>query len=321
MHLSNTLTLTQVAAMREPNNSMLYCFTRNLEEGLGLRPLDMPLQLNVAKGIHPTLAHHPHDNDHQCGAIINAITGTTKLVFVDYRPWIDTHGCLMVIVWLFLVPLAVLLARYRHILEASPPSLWFHVHRGLAALSVLMMLGAMMVAWIKFFESEPNTLKLSHKVLGYLLLALVPAQVLGTFIRPAPDSPKRPLWNKVHFTLGRLAILLGMTNVGLGIASYRKTFAVDVATWVASSTILGVVMVVVAVLLEVAKRKLAAAEVLGFPKDHLAHAVAHVRLIRAGSSGGHHGGGARKASRLGRDKDKEAPAVNINRQRTARFTM
>ncbi len=51
------------------------------------------------------------------------------------------------------------------------------------------------------------------------------------FLRPAPDAPRRPLWNAVHHNLGRLAVLAAWANCSLGIYLAHSRFMQVSAGW------------------------------------------------------------------------------------------
>lgn len=76
-------------------------------------------------------------------------------------------------------------------------------------------------------------------LLMLLLLLTAPAavscmpQLLLGFIRPTATAPtqRRHLWDLVHSTVGRVAMLLGLANVGLGIVIFCTIYSGNFSVW------------------------------------------------------------------------------------------
>jgi len=123
------------------------------------------------------------------------------------------HAVLMGLSWVVLVPSGVLIARY---LKGAGP-IWFQLHRAINSLGVLMFF----IAWIIGLAEGSRTSK-THLSLGSIAVILGVLQVVNALLRPhAPDAggptKQRFIWFLIHSNAGRLAIILAIANVFVGL--------------------------------------------------------------------------------------------------------
>lgn len=129
------------------------------------------------------------------------------------------HAVLMVVGWAALLPVGVLIARFRPGAGAT----WFQAHRvtqfvGLVAVIVafVLILKAYQASGKENFNSDHARIGLAAVVLGLL-------QPFNAFIRPSAASSgfkrtqARALWEVVHKGAGYVAILLAWLNIVLGL--------------------------------------------------------------------------------------------------------
>ncbi|KAI8812800.1 hypothetical protein BJ742DRAFT_767925 [Cladochytrium replicatum] len=141
------------------------------------------------------------------------------------------HGWLMALAWGVFAPSAVIVARY------FKPKLgvwWFRIHYILFTLVVLFTFIALGLIYVytessggeQFSVSDP--LKGTHVVLGMLLICAAPLQaVLGIVIDKLFDPARSaiPIRDKIHWWVGRSALLLGFAVVvPIGLALYSSYF-------------------------------------------------------------------------------------------------
>ncbi|XP_065561924.1 uncharacterized protein LOC136028167 isoform X2 [Artemia franciscana] len=139
----------------------------------------------------------------------------------DVQGLITCHGILMTIAWMLIVPVTTLLPRHKQSwngkkLFSLPP--WFALHRLLAIVAVALTACSFIIifiakgGWVNVEDQLAN----SHAVLGVIITVLAILQPLGSMLRPAPDHPKRWLFNVIHACTGYLLFILGMVSIFLG---------------------------------------------------------------------------------------------------------
>eukprot|EP01083_Nonionella_stella_P151285 483180_1 len=138
--------------------------------------------------------------------------------FGDLSTWLQVHVITMYIAWGFMFPLGVLIPMsFREAFQDE--SKWFHLHRALQLLGLVLLLIGCSVA----FANVPLHFSGSHQKLGLALFILALFQPLNAFCRPSRrvDSDGliptfRRSWEIMHKNVGRVTIVMGWANVILG---------------------------------------------------------------------------------------------------------
>eukprot|EP01116_Phalansterium_solitarium_P017926 TRINITY_DN4564_c0_g2_i1.p1 TRINITY_DN4564_c0_g2~~TRINITY_DN4564_c0_g2_i1.p1 ORF type:complete len:954 (-),score=338.43 TRINITY_DN4564_c0_g2_i1:471-3332(-) len=175
------------------------------------------------------LAQHVNRGIQRVNLMSGCMTGAP--VARDAMPrLIKLHGVLMVVGWLGCLAIGQFMARY---LKAALPT-WFMHHVWLQTLGVLMLLAGLKAAY-----NHAGGLHLSgpHQQLGMLVLVGAFAQPLLGVLAHLKWNPQRlapPWWpDKVHWWVGRAAIVGAVINIFLGIqlaGSYSAAYVV-VSVW------------------------------------------------------------------------------------------
>lgn len=123
---------------------------------------------------------------------------------------IRIHGSLMIAIWVGLVTLSVIMARYYKNEWASSKindlAIWFVVHRALMLTAWFGSIIAVIFAYMYTETYHPAT----HQISGTVCLVLITIQVIGGLFRPSQESSKRTYFNWTHFMCGNLSYLLAM---------------------------------------------------------------------------------------------------------------
>uniref|UniRef100_A0A1I8BBN0 ascorbate ferrireductase (transmembrane) n=1 Tax=Meloidogyne hapla TaxID=6305 RepID=A0A1I8BBN0_MELHA len=147
----------------------------------------------------------------------------------------------MVFAWLFLVPGAILSARFLHHKNQQEPlelfgiQLWFQIHRFANSLafifviiSFLCIYSALDGFWIgpRFSNrSEQNLSTQSlHALFGILSIFICIFQPLCAIFRCAPESPKRFIFNWIHSILGYIAWICSAISISLACLKFEQFF-------------------------------------------------------------------------------------------------
>uniref|UniRef100_A0A914NB10 ascorbate ferrireductase (transmembrane) n=1 Tax=Meloidogyne incognita TaxID=6306 RepID=A0A914NB10_MELIC len=135
----------------------------------------------------------------------------------------------MVFAWLFLIPGAILSARFLHHRNQREPlelfgiQLWFQIHRLANSLAFLFVIisflciySALDGFWIgpRFSNrSEQNFSTQSlHALFGILSIFICLFQPICAIFRCSPESPKRFIFNWIHSILGYIAWICSATG-------------------------------------------------------------------------------------------------------------
>ncbi|KAF8360140.1 hypothetical protein PRIPAC_98123 [Pristionchus pacificus] len=152
-----------------------------------------------------------------------SIPSSISYLSVQSRLWmIKIHGVLMVIPWLSLIPSSIISARYlRNEWKCLSPGgvhLWFHIHRVLNWISlILLIISTLLVLIAKDFKwkgpwpnkppgksTSPGAL---HSLIGTISLIGIVIQFISAYFRPSPDSIIRPYFNTFHRFVGIFSLL------------------------------------------------------------------------------------------------------------------
>jgi len=150
------------------------------------------------------------------------------------------HGTLMTFGWLGIIFGAVF-ARYVRWLRRSKvgDAWWFHVHQWNQIFWFLVIIAGFILAFVAnaILKAPHLTSNAAHGVLGVLVVCLAVLQVVWAFFRPHPVKDdegrflkKQPciriLWQQLHHWIGRVAMILSIPTVLLGMYAARAPAAV-----------------------------------------------------------------------------------------------
>lgn len=172
------------------------------------------------------------DGDVLKGATVSEPTeadDAAVVVPLEVRPGpavLYVHLVCMILAWGLLLPWgAALAARGR---EHGSRGSWFAAHWKLQAGGVVLMLGGFAAA-VVFAEGHTAHFKSPHAQLGLAVVVLGCVQALMGALRPhAPASAEeqrsaeRALFEGAHKNGGRLAVVLGIATIGVGIAQAKS---------------------------------------------------------------------------------------------------
>ncbi|XP_029002278.1 putative ferric-chelate reductase 1 isoform X2 [Betta splendens] len=133
---------------------------------------------------------------------------------------IKFHGVLMLTAWMWMVSAAVFIAR--HYKDSWPEATllghrpWFQVHRTVMVLAVLLTAAASALPFI--YRRGWSKRAGSHPYIGCAVMALCVIQPIMASLRPAPESPRRIVFNWLHFGAGTAAQILAVVCLFLGAA-------------------------------------------------------------------------------------------------------
>lgn len=130
-------------------------------------------------------------------------------------PLILVHGNLMILGWLYLVGLAIIIAR--HFKPAWEGTLllgdkvWFFLHRGLMVTAMTFVIVSVSVifytngGWV--YSGNP------HPILGVTTVVLGLFQPIMAFFRCHPEEPNRFIFNWMHWANGNTAHVCAVTTI------------------------------------------------------------------------------------------------------------
>ncbi|XP_071845493.1 ferric-chelate reductase 1-like [Apostichopus japonicus] len=132
------------------------------------------------------------------------------------------HGIFMVLAWLGFASIGITTARFFK--KSLPGKLcgkpsWFAVHRFCMVSVVTLAVIAYIVIIIHvggYIKPEEGTIRFMHAILGTIVMALGPINVIMALFRPHPGEPWRNLFNWCHWGVGMSALLLGGVTILLG---------------------------------------------------------------------------------------------------------
>jgi len=168
----------------------------------------------------------------------------------DIDGLVSWHGRLMVIAWAVLCPLGVLAARFFKIApgqdwpRALDDTRWWRAHLALQYCAGLAMLAGFALIWR---TGRTGNLSGLHAWLGYTVLAFGALQFLAGWLRGSKGgptqatlrgdhydmTPRRRLFERVHKSVGYLALLLaaGAILSGLWTANAPRWMGLALALW------------------------------------------------------------------------------------------
>jgi len=140
---------------------------------------------------------------------------------VDAYKWQLIHGLLMGWSWGVLLPIGVLIARYRkELLPHGQPKLWYRIHRNTQSTGIAMAIAGLAIA---LSRPEFGLIDTAHGYIGLAVMAMGLAQPINAMLRPHPakggesKSRARLAWEWLHKGSGYLALTLAVATSFLGI--------------------------------------------------------------------------------------------------------
>ncbi|KAJ4893113.1 Cytochrome b561 and DOMON domain-containing protein [Raphanus sativus] len=123
-----------------------------------------------------------------------------------------THGLLNMFGWGILIIIGALVAR--HMKQWKPT--WFYAHIALQTTGFILGLTGIICGLVLENRTKANNVS-KHKGLGITILVMGILQVLALLARPDKDSKYRKYWNWYHHNVGRVMIILAISNIFYGI--------------------------------------------------------------------------------------------------------
>ncbi|XP_054708724.1 putative ferric-chelate reductase 1 homolog isoform X2 [Uloborus diversus] len=129
---------------------------------------------------------------------------------------VKIHGTFMVTAWVGFVSVAILLARhFKSAWETKTMcgvKIWFALHRGLMIAALTFVVIAFIVIFVHL-DGWNYENKNPHAILGCIATAFGLFQPIMAAFRPAPDNPKRPIFNWLHWIVGNSAQLIAVVAI------------------------------------------------------------------------------------------------------------
>ncbi|KAI3856501.1 hypothetical protein MKW92_047953 [Papaver armeniacum] len=121
-----------------------------------------------------------------------------------------SHGALALIGWGVMLPAGTMVARhYRHWVRK-----WYYLHTFIQLIGFLIGLAAIVSGKVLYDRAHINFA--AHRGIGIFVFVLTILQVLAFFVLPDKDSKIRRYWNWYHHWFGRLILVMGVVNIGIG---------------------------------------------------------------------------------------------------------
>ncbi|CAI4226588.1 unnamed protein product [Auanema sp. JU1783] len=128
------------------------------------------------------------------------------------------HGVALLVAWWILGSSAILIARYFKPLfprsKLLGTAVWYQFHRDLFIISLVLQVVAVVFIFYQanwtWYEcsytcNADSWAKKMHAITGFAATALAVLQPFFAFLRPSPDSAKRPIFNWLHWCVGMTA--------------------------------------------------------------------------------------------------------------------
>ncbi|XP_038068094.1 uncharacterized protein LOC119737669 isoform X3 [Patiria miniata] len=146
------------------------------------------------------------------------------------------HASLMMIAWIGFASIGITLARFFKPLWPDSKLLgqkvWFTIHRACMVSCLLCFCAAFILIFVykRGFVDTGNAVTVAHAICGIIVTCLGIANPIMAIFRPHPGTPKRPIFNWAHWSVGTLAHLLGLVTVFLGIG-YQTSLLSGLASY------------------------------------------------------------------------------------------
>eukprot|EP00038_Savillea_parva_P006850 m.166278 g.166278 ORF g.166278 m.166278 type:complete len:1139 (+) comp12671_c0_seq1:83-3499(+) len=142
-------------------------------------------------------------------------TGTQPLTHFQQEVW--THGMLMTVAWACVVPIGILVARFK----LGSQGLWFKVHRAWQLFGLLLAFVGLAIIVSAVHEEGAPHFMVTHAKVGLAVMVAAGIQPLNSLIkRPKPAdgdhvSFNRMVWEMVHKGIGYGVVFLAWFNIFL----------------------------------------------------------------------------------------------------------
>ncbi|KAK9822917.1 hypothetical protein WJX74_004451 [Apatococcus lobatus] len=168
------------------------------------------------------------------GAAASTSQSSQQSYYRKYSYLKHIHAWLMGTAFIFVMPLAIIIARgYR-----SSGKVWLHLHWILQAIATILVVSGVVLG--HYFNIATNLQK-AHRVVGIIAVALLGLQVLvAAALRPAATKWIRKVWNVGHWNLGKIVLAMGIVNFYIGIHLVADDLeATATHIYIAAAVILG----------------------------------------------------------------------------------
>lgn len=167
--------------------------------------------MHSEKGLLPPLSYGGQ------APTVNSTTTATQQFTAEYRNVVMIHGILMFVAWGVIPFAGIFIARF---MKARWPEAWLKIHMGLMA-GVTGLLTGLAFIFIATTKSE-NHFEEPHTILGLTVVVCTLTQLcFGSLSASLWDEDmKSPWYNALHRWFGRVSLILGITNIYLGIEKY-----------------------------------------------------------------------------------------------------
>ncbi|KAJ3406737.1 hypothetical protein HDU80_010566 [Chytriomyces hyalinus] len=143
------------------------------------------------------------------------------------------HGIFMFLGWCVLPPIAIFVARY---LKFRLGHVWYLTHTGIMLFGVSACIAtALVCVEVNLAPGKTPFITTPHGILGATLcFAIYPMQVVFGFMSNALFNAERecvPWWDRMHWWVGRVAVVLAVVNVQLGLTLFEASSGVVGLFW------------------------------------------------------------------------------------------
>ncbi|ERL92755.1 hypothetical protein D910_10064, partial [Dendroctonus ponderosae] len=200
-------------------NGVIYCRVRR--DALTIingKPFDLigrKYNLLIASGSSVTPnAVSFHDQTYLASAQPQALADVSSLA-AKSKLLIRLHGAFMLAAWLGTASIGILLARYYRQTwvgkQIMGKDIWFAWHRTFMVLTWALTIAAFVLIFVelKAWSGERNP----HAILGTLTTLLCFIQPIGAYFRPHPGTPKRAIFNWLHWSVGNAAHIIAIITL------------------------------------------------------------------------------------------------------------
>ncbi|KAF2879335.1 hypothetical protein ILUMI_26846 [Ignelater luminosus] len=139
---------------------------------------------------------------------VSEVAGASKIL-------LRLHGAFMLAAWIGTASLGTFIARYYRKTWVGRTicgkDLWFAYHRFFMVVTWALTTVAFVLIFVelKAWSSENNP----HAILGCIVTALCFMQPIGAFFRPHPGTPRRPIFNWMHWLGGNAAHIIAIVTI------------------------------------------------------------------------------------------------------------
>ncbi|KAJ3678184.1 hypothetical protein LUZ60_001987 [Juncus effusus] len=178
----------------------------------------------------PSSGYLPQHSN-QASSSINYATGTVSGAGGGGPSKAKWHGFFVGLGWGILVPIGIIMARY---FKHHDP-FWFYAHISIQGVGFVFGLIGILIGFSLDDTGASN--EGVHGGIGIAILVFGVLQVKAFFIRPNKSSKIRRYWNWYHHNIGRIALILGIVNIFLGLNLANEStvwtlfYGIFVAIW------------------------------------------------------------------------------------------